>query len=255
MRSDCGRRRPRRPRSASRSTSCAARRWSVGSLEEMIDDNHAHRVGCTPTGTEYYASASCRSSTATSCEPGCSVLLHQKTMRGGRPAARTRRTRCCQCDEGREGAARVVRRHSAASRAAGAGDQGGRRAAADAPRALRRGRHQAAEGRDPVRSCPARARRCSPRRWPTRRRATFLRVVGSELIQKYLGRGAEAGARALPRGRRDGAVDRVHRRDRRRRHEALRLALSGGEQRGAAHDARAAQPARRLRQRAATSRC
>eukprot|EP01108_Squamamoeba_japonica_P000296 TRINITY_DN1059_c0_g2_i1.p2 TRINITY_DN1059_c0_g2~~TRINITY_DN1059_c0_g2_i1.p2 ORF type:complete len:247 (+),score=104.23 TRINITY_DN1059_c0_g2_i1:2-742(+) len=62
---------------------------------------------------------------------------------------------------------------------------------------------------------------------------------------KVLGRRTQAGARAVPRRRRARAVDCLHRRNRRRRRQALRGAV-GRRTRSAADHARAAQPARRL---------
>ena len=58
--------------------------------------------------------------------------------------------------------------------------------------------------------------------------ASFIRVVGSEFVQKYLGRGAADGARRVPFGQGKFALHHLHRRDRRHRHEAFRRADRGG---------------------------
>lgn len=87
--------------------------------------------------------------------------------------------------------------------------------------------------------------------------ATFLRIVGSELIQKYLGDGPrlvrqlfqvgphrvfEDGILTRAGGGRERARDCLHRRDRRHWHQALRLYL-WRRARGAANHAGAPQPA------------
>jgi len=50
---------------------------SVGSLEEMIDDNHA--IVSSSNGPEYYVNV-LSSVNQDLLEPGCAVLLHNKTM-------------------------------------------------------------------------------------------------------------------------------------------------------------------------------
>ena len=68
------------------------------------------------------------------------------------------------------------------------GDQGGGRAASHAPRALRGHRHQAPKGVI-LYGCPGTGKTLLAKAVANSTSATFLRVVGSELIQKYLGDG------------------------------------------------------------------
>merc|ERR1719382_1162610 len=50
---------------------------SVGSLEEIIDDNHA--IVSSSVGPEYYVGI-CSFVDRTQLEPGCAVLLHNKVL-------------------------------------------------------------------------------------------------------------------------------------------------------------------------------
>eukprot|EP01139_Manchomonas_bermudensis_P010886 Amastigsp_a341449_100.p3 type:complete len:172 gc:universal Amastigsp_a341449_100:923-408(-) len=169
----------------------------------------------------------------------CTFALESNERRGHPPG----RGPCGQRHESRESADGDVRRHRRPRRA-DPRNQGGDRAAALAPRAVRGHRHQAAQRRHSLWSprhgqdhARARRRQLDERHVPPRR--------GLGAHSKVPRGGAQARPRALPRRRGVRAVDCVHRRDRRRRLEAVQLDV-GRRERDPTDHARAAQPARRL---------
>ncbi|EPY31545.1 26S proteasome regulatory subunit T2 [Strigomonas culicis] len=166
-------------------------------------------------------------------------------------AAQHRRRAAGRCQparerhEGRQGAHGHVRRHWRL-REPDPGNQRVGGVSPVAPGAVRGGGHQAAQGRHPVRR--ARHGQDAPREGggqpdqrdlPARRR--------QRAHPEVLRRGPKASPRALPRRGGELAVHRLHRRNRRDWHKAVRH----GQQRhegGAAHDAGAADAAGRFRQ-------